>query len=200
MHRSLISASENRIFEIVFSCTCNDRDMFLDGDGRGMDLRGNREVKALSYGYIDMRCDKIDPRLAHRVRQSVPWDEGMWRLGTKRSGTDRALYRIESECLRMCATGPSVRKSMKKEIPAGEKLTVLLLQHYWFSWMASSFIDYVCIYWLLDWLNNWFMMMICLNVSFLKLYGETLQGKNIYFFHLLIIFQIFWLFIKCFFS
>lgn len=130
MHRSLISASENRIFEIVFSCTCNDRDMFLDGDGRGMDLRGNREVKALSYGYIDMRCDKIDPRLAHRVRQSVPWDEGMWRLGTKRSGTDRALYRIESECLRMCATGPSVRKSMKKEIPAGEKLTVLLLQHY----------------------------------------------------------------------
>ncbi len=118
MRHSLISASENRIFEIVLSCTCNDHDMLVDGDTRGMNLRGNREATALSYEYIDMRHDN---RVLNRPSfgpqgEIVPWDEGMWRLGTKRPGTDRAVYRILSECLRMCATGPSVGKSTEETL------------------------------------------------------------------------------------
>lgn len=139
MRHSLISASENRIFEIVLSCTCNDRDMLIDGDRRRMNLRGNREVTAMSYGYIDMLHDK---RVLNRPSfgpqgEIVPWDEGMWRLGTKRSGTDRVIYRILSECLRMCATGPSVGKSTE-EIPARTKLTVLQLPHCTLNGMFSK--------------------------------------------------------------
>lgn len=107
MRHSLISASENRIFEIVLLCSRNDYDMVLDGDRRGMDLRGNREATALTYGYIDMRRDKcvLNRPWFGLQGEIVPWDEGMWRLGTKHSGTGRALYRIVSECLRMCSTG-----------------------------------------------------------------------------------------------
>lgn len=152
MRHSLISASENRIFEIVLSCICNDRDMLVDGDRRGMNLRGNREVTALSYGNIDMRRDNhvLNRPSFGPQGERVPWDEGMWRLGTKRSGTDRAVYRILSECLRMCATGPSVGKSTE-EIPALLKLTVCQCS---LNWTFFKHFLRMCLYILIDDYDN----------------------------------------------